>query len=179
MNERTRYRVTGSVFLIAIAVIFLPMIFDGAGAPLREAPPVPQRITTAPALPDFDDVVPATDVVERVEALRDEVDEEGFSTQTGNKLGEPILLPFNEQTNIWAVQSASFASHDNAVAFRRQLRESGYEAFISSVQDDDSDTGKMHRVAVGPLLSRADAKQMQNDISRKFSVEPTLMEMTQ
>ena len=46
MQERTRYRVTGTLFLLSLAVILLPMLLDGAGeAPLvlpavqPEAPP--------------------------------------------------------------------------------------------------------------------------------------------
>jgi len=179
MNERNRYRVTGSVFLIAVAVIFLPMIFDGAGAPIRDAPPVPTRVNVAPVLQDIDDVVPATDVVKRVEELRQEVDDEGFATATGTRFGEPVLLPLRDRTTIWAVQAASFANHDNALAFRSKLRAGGYEAFISSVQDSSSESGKMHKVAVGPLLSQEDARAMQQAIGEIFAVQPVLTEMTQ
>lgn len=176
MNERTRYRVTGSVFLIALAVIFLPMLFDGAGAPMREAPPLPQAKTQSNALPNFADVVPASDVVERVQALAAEVDDKGFATATGAKFGEPVLKPVDEQTRIWAVQAASFASLDNATSFREQLRDEGYEAFISSVKDD---ADVMYRVAVGPLLSSVDAQAIQSAVESKFNVEPAVVEMSE
>ena len=93
MNERNRYRVTGSIFLIAVAVIVLPMLFDGAGTPMSEAPPIPQPRPQAQPLPDFADVVPATDVVERVQALHEEIDEQGFVNDSGTRFGEPVLLP--------------------------------------------------------------------------------------
>ena len=80
MNERNRYRVTGSIFLIALAVILLPMLFDGVGAPMQESPPMPPPQALAEPLPNFAELVPATDVVERVEALREEIDEQGFAT---------------------------------------------------------------------------------------------------
>ena len=38
MKEHTRYRVTGAVFLLALAAIFLPMILDGEGLPTIEQP---------------------------------------------------------------------------------------------------------------------------------------------
>jgi len=31
IKERSRYRLTGAVFIIALAVIFLPMLFDAEG----------------------------------------------------------------------------------------------------------------------------------------------------
>ena len=36
MNEVTRYRLIGGVFLLALAAIFLPMIFDAPGPSLQE-----------------------------------------------------------------------------------------------------------------------------------------------
>ena len=40
MSEQTRYRITGSLFLLAVAVIFLPMLFDGDGIPRVVVEPV-------------------------------------------------------------------------------------------------------------------------------------------
>ena len=179
MNERTRYRVTGSVFLIALAVIFLPMLFDGAGAPMNEAPQQAQIAYTPKPLPDFADVVPTSDVVTRVEDLREEIDDSGFAADSGTRFGEPVLLPVDANTSIWAVQAASFASRENAVAFRIKLREAGYEAFLSTVKDISSDSGRMHRVAIGPLLSDLDASDIRAAVGKKFDVSPTVVEMTQ
>ncbi len=179
MNERTRYRVTGSAFLIALAVIFLPMLFDGAGAPMHEIPVQPQYTEPPPALPSFEDVVPTTDVVTRVESLREEVDDDGYSTDTDTRFGEPVLKRPGASTTVWAVQAASFANLENARAFREDLREAGFEAFISTVKDTSSNSGEMHRVAVGPLLSNVDAAEIQAAVGDKFNVDPTLMEMTQ
>jgi DedD protein len=174
MNERARYRVTGSIFLIALAVIFLPMVFDGAGAPLRTTPSLPPSQPISQPVPDFADLVPTSDVVQRVEDLREEVDESGFATDTGTRFGEPVLQAADPATQIWAVQAASFANQDNARSFRQELRNSGYEAFISTV---NGRSGTLFRVAVGPLLSQADANQMQTDIARKFDVQPSVVEM--
>ena len=178
-NIRTRYRVTGSIFLIALAIIVLPMLFDGAGAPMREAPSQLPLKNTSSVLPDFADVVPTSDVVARVEGLRGEVDADGFATDSGTRFGEPVLQPGDANSKIWAVQAASFASNDNALSFRSELRKAGFEAFISTVKDRTSDSGRMYRVAVGPLLSKVDAEEIQAAISADFSVQPTVVEMVQ
>lgn len=175
MRERSRYRITGSIFLVALAVIFLPMLFDGAGVPAREAPPQPSQPALQVGVPRFDEVVPATDVVQKVETLRNEVTEQGFSSADGTRFGEPKLLPTNRDTAIWAVQAASFAQLENARKLRDDLRAAGYEAFISSVQTGDELV--LHRVAVGPLLDKSDAETIRQNISNNFAVQPDVMEM--
>ncbi len=183
MNERTRYRVTGSIFLIALAVICLPMIFDGAGTAVSAPPPtptvtVPRNTPAAQALAEFDDVVPVTDVVERVEALREEVDDAGFDNSNETRFGEPILGQVTDETRVWAVQAASFASKDNALAFQQSLRDAGYEAFTSTLRGTRNGE-ELVRVAVGPLLNADEAKSIQTQIESRFDVEAVLVEMSQ
>ena len=176
MNERNRYRLTGTLFLLALAVIGLPMVFDGAGTALSEPTPMPEPIQI-PALPNYEEMVPATDVVERVQELQAEVDDEGFSTQGGHLFGEPLLRRPTAQTQVWAVQVGSFAREENARKQRQDLRAAGYEAFISTLREDTDK--RLYRVAVGPLLSQADAQAVQRTIGSTFKLQPTLMEMSQ
>ena len=171
MKEQTRYRVTGSLFLLALAVIGLPMLFDGAGLPARELPPVTidapmPEITRLPEEP------PQTDFVARVDELREQVDEEGFHRDTETRFGEPVLAPLAEDTSVWAVQVASFAEQGNAQDFRTQLREDGYEAFISTARANGA---VRSRVAVGPLLNRQQAQSLQSELSARYQVEARLM----
>lgn len=150
------------------------MIFDGERKPVRAIPP-PVEIARNDPLPAYDDVVPDTDVVARVEALQAEVDEDGFSTSTRERIGEPILLTPSSETDVWAVQAGSFAKVDNAFNFRQELRDEGFEAFVSSAKNTSGTV--MHRVAVGPLLKRADADDISARISKRFSISPQIVEM--
>ena len=43
MDEVLRYRLTGAIFLLAVAVIVLPMVFDGDGLPAVTV----QRVTSS------------------------------------------------------------------------------------------------------------------------------------
>ena len=202
MREETRYRVTGSIFLLALAVICLPMLLDGAGLPARHLPDLPME----PSLPEIQpmpDRPPESDFVARVEQLRAQVDEDGFLTDSGTRFGEPVLtradpapdeapsrqteveegvageapLPRQPQPNrsatpAWAVQVASFAQAGNAEDFRARLRKDGYEAFISTAKADER---VMSRVAVGPLLDRERAESLQRELSARYEVEARLM----
>ena len=51
MNEQTRYRVTGAVFLLAVAIILLPMVFDGRGVPVEPLPDLTDRLPPLPSVP--------------------------------------------------------------------------------------------------------------------------------
>ncbi len=186
MKEQTRYRVTGSLFLLALAVICLPMLFDGAGLPARELPDLPEWEAPAaeqiPARPMDESVpgtvpgrsrqIPESDVVARVEKLRAQVDEEGFLTQTGTRFGEPVLTAAKRDTEVWAVQVASFRQAGNAEDFRTRLREDGYEAFISTAKADEQ---VLSRVAVGPLLDRERAERLRGELSARYDVQARLV----
>lgn len=171
MKEQNRYRVTGTLFLLALAVVCLPMVFDGAGIPARDLPDLPQieplPEPTAPVKP-----MPEPDFVARVEALREQVDEQGFHEDTQTRFGEPVLSAPAVATEVWAVQVASFARADNAQEFRARLRDDGYEAFISTARAG----GAVHsRVAVGPLLQRERAETLKDELSKRYALNARLM----
>ena len=171
MDEQTRYRVTGSLFLLAVAIICLPMIFDGEGAAPLDIAPLNLPAET-PQVTALDSVAPRSDVITRADELRARYDTEGFSTDTGTRVGEPVLTPPEPGTRVWAVQVASFAESENAVKLRDELREQGFEAFISTARND----GKtMNRVAVGPLLSGTDASDMQERLAKSLSMDTRVM----
>lgn len=170
MKEQTRYRVTGSLFLLALAVIALPMLFDGAGLPARQLP----DLAEAPALPEvvpLEQQAPESDFVERVETLREQVDDEGFLTDSRTRFGEPVLTRADAETEVWAVQVASFARAGNAEEFRERLRDDGYEAFISTVRSAGT---VLSRVAVGPLLDREQAERLREELSARYDLQARL-----
>ena len=142
VNPQHRYRITGSIFLLAVLVIFVPMLFDADGVELKPPANLANQVTAQNQQPSqnqqsspvqYDDLVPATDVVERVQQLGATVDEDGFHTTHGTRFGEPRLFPVNADTAVWAVQAASFAKLENARNFRNQIRQEGFEAFRSGV----------------------------------------------
>ena len=171
MNEQTRYRVTGSLFLLAVAIVCLPMLFDGDGLPSVSLEPLSSSLPL-PEVQPFSEVAPQSDFVARVDALRRAVDEEGFHRETHTLFGEPVLGGTVSATDVWAVQVASFAERDNALSFRSQLRDDGYEAFLSTIKNGNA---IRYRVAVGPLLDLTEAETLQQELSGQYEVEARLM----
>lgn len=171
MNEQTRHRLTGILFLLALAVIFVPMLFDGDDAPPVRLSPVDESYE--PPRVEGLDRAPDSDYVAEVQALREEADAQGFHRKTKTKWGEPVLSDANEQTDAWAVQVGSFADAEKARAFQDLLRSDGFEAFISSYKPRQG--GILSRVAVGPLLNREEAGQLAEQLSAKYDAEARLM----
>jgi DedD protein len=200
VKEQTRYRVTGSLLLLALAVIFLPMLFDGSGLPPVELDPVEPPPVTAAEVPDAPETERVDEtLIERVDTLASEIDEEGFRADSGTRIGEPVLRepahvgappaatsssePAAEpreprlgvagpDTRTWAVQVASFADVENARVFRERLRADGYEAFLSTLRTGGD---VRTRVAVGPLQSRTEASELQRELSDRYRVSARLM----
>ena len=167
MNEQTRYRVTGSLFLLAVAIIGFPMLFDGGGLPAVEIAPL-EVVDDVPRVASLSEVAPKSDFVAKVDEFRAQVDTQGYATTSGTRFGEPVLSEAVESTGVLAVQVASFVETDNAVKLRNQLREQGYEAFITTVRKQDN---VLNRVAVGPLLSEAQAQDMQQELAEQLSLD--------
>lgn len=169
LRDQTRYRITGAVFLVAVAVITFPMLFDGAGIEPLELPPVmPEPIDVSAlegqaAPPDSARLLAARD------ALRAEIDPEGYRRETATRLGDPVLAEETAApaavTDAWAVQMGSFSSRDNAVALRDRLRADGYDALLSNVK---SSATKLTRVAVGPMIERDAALRLRQELDERY-----------
>ena len=99
--------------------------------------------------------------------------------------GKNAIEP-DANTKFFAVQAASFSVMSNARGFLQRLRSAGYDAFLSTGKVDaglsSALTGSqqvMHRVVVGPLLSRSRAEQIRDELQDKLRVEARIVAMRQ
>ena len=199
-SERTRMRATTPVVAVALALILIPMVFDepatdyqtltvaGSGPLSSERAMALQKqlqqpLGQSPTVVDFDQAVPATDLIDRVRQLAAEVDADGYNTQDGTRFGEPILQEMTESSRVLAVLVDQRNDITEARALRQQMRDQGYEAFISTakleVGGENSSENIVHRVAIGPLLSHTEAEEMRDDISRANNLTARVVEMSQ
>jgi DedD protein len=86
-------RLTGAVVLVALAVIFVPMLFDDDGSDTDLVPLIPER-------PDelfFDDLLPVPEITE-VPSLEPQelLDEERYSLPASEMMEPPTILPAPE-----------------------------------------------------------------------------------
>ncbi len=169
MSDRTRDRVMGGVFLVALAIIVLPMLFDGAGVESPTAPVMPTApVTQAQPVAAMD---PGN--LANADALRERIDSEGFETSTSTRVGDPALAPADRRRSAtlpsaWGVQLGSFSDHAKAVALRDQLRADGYQSVMTDVKGL---TGVSTRVAVGPMVNRDDATKLERELEKRYGMD--------
>ncbi len=180
-ESKLKQRIVGAIVLVALAVIFLPMLFkqeDSVREVVVQAPPMPD-IPAAPQFPVAEVAVPepvlddswdeplitATPV--QAESLPDTsvpvkpiVDAQSISTQPAASLKpqpEPQpAAPGIDQNNLpvsWSVQLASLTNKDNAQALRDSYRNKQYNAYVRSANGT-------HRVFIGPLVKQTEAQAM-------------------
>ena len=163
-------RIVGSLVLVALAVIFLPMMFsrqDEQHQVFFDAPDEPQ----VPAMPQVlvdTVVVPLLQVFPEKKALssNDELD-----TPAPNPEKIQLVAPGNPDTGksridrnglpiSWSIQLASFSSHERAETLQNKLRSQGYRAYIRSA-------GGRSRVLVGMLIERDEADRLRDLLGRQ------------
>ncbi|MBV1905778.1 MAG: SPOR domain-containing protein [Pseudomonadales bacterium] len=177
MNEQTRYRITGSLFVAALAIIFLPMLFDGAGVnelhlsaiePLStsRAGAIPRQYTSEPS--SNSSSIMDSSVLERSKVL----DRKITQMQKKARLGETAFVQASEaqisNKLVWGVQLGSFNSEENAQTLQKKLEKDGYHAVLSRAKKNGA---TITRVAVGPMIREADAHSLRDKLSSSYKVE--------
>lgn len=149
MDERLKQRLVGASVLVALAVIIVPMLLDGAGRKARdpatfEIPPQPE-LSQRP-LQKLEDIVP---VPTPAQALVGH-DGEGEAAETATP-------------HAWAVQVGAFSSEANAIVLRDKLRSKGHPAFVEASGDKSQ-----FRVRIGPEASKSLADELRDTLAAEY-----------
>ena len=170
MDARKRNIVVGSIFLAAMLVIFVPMFFD---EPVHITTEIDDFENPEIELPDLTiEEPPVETVLEAGETLDEQVDADGFNTDTGVRIGEPDLSPEVADTKRWAVQLASFANEERAQTLVDRCIDAGDQAWLSIAKVNGT---KVHRVAIGPFLRRNDAEDQLSNLETKYDIQPIIV----
>ncbi len=198
MDDGLKQRLIGAVVLLALAVIFVPVIFD------REQLQPVDRQTQIPLAPDIVPVVipepeitaqvepappleevflpeeppvvelPATVTGTDVEVPDLDVVENASESIPELKTSAPGAPDLNEQgvPEAWVLQVASFKSAERASELQKKLSDDGYTAYTRLVTAGE---GKMTRLFVGPKLDKARLLQEQAEIEEKFQLSTFIL----
>ncbi|MEE8342300.1 MAG: SPOR domain-containing protein [Gammaproteobacteria bacterium] len=189
MEERIKQRLVGASVLVALAVIFIPIILEG---PEEEFGPWGTKLPKAPK-PELVDIKPlelpkrgASEPVRRIvlDTTRSSGREnkENDKVATKHKVAKPAGRGKDKQgasqaprpvtvdkgLQAWVVQVASFHEQENAVRLRDRLREMGYTTFMEQLS---AHPGSMFRVRVGPELKRSDAQSIRDRIAAEMKLD--------
>ena len=192
MNQGAKQRIVGTVVLLALALIFLPIIFDGQGS---YQAPVSSRIPVTPIISILPEPIQSRPVivgnVETVESetsttvsLIEEVIEPVEESTVANAIEEPTNdVEITESAAIftrevpqlsdaglpqgWVVRLGSFSDSENASNLVTRLQDAGYKAYSRTMR---SDQGALTGVFVGPWLDRGQVNEYQQKLQEEFSL---------
>ncbi|WP_237065795.1 SPOR domain-containing protein [Microbulbifer guangxiensis] len=197
LNDGFKQRIVGALVLLALAVIFLPSLFDREGARYiditSQIPPAPdiQPIEIATAQP-LDDVAPAPEpeavfqpvaVTEPAPEAKPEPAKAlpaDAAPATGPSAEEPApekqapVLDENGLPISWVVQVASYREQDRADRLRDRLMDEGFKAYTRSAS---TDRGTFVRVFVGPKVDRADAETAKQELDQLLAAQTLVMRL--
>jgi DedD protein len=179
LDKGLKQRMVGALVLLALAVIFLPMLLSREDESQRvqvDAPAMP----VAPEMPSIelqpvavpepqllpDEPVDA-DAVQPLESIETAAVETPAVAPVPAAPVAPPATPSKLDANSlpisWSVQLASLSSGDGAQKLQKTLRTQGYNAYIRSVDG-------MNRVFVGPLIERAEADRLRDQLNRQHKL---------
>lgn len=185
MNQGTKQRIVGTVVLLTLAFIFLPIVFDGQGS---YEPAMTSRIPDSPQVSILPEPVQSRPIIiaetEREAELASPASNDAAGAEVpiaveaapesvGGTTSEPVFsreVPQLDRAGLpqaWVVQLASFADVENARNLLARLQSAGYKAYIRSVVGDQ---GGRSRVLVGPWVVRARADETQTELQAQFQL---------
>ena len=181
LDKGLKQRMVGALVLVALAVIFLPMLLSREDEMRRvvvDAPDMPQAPATAeiivqPAEVVEPEVLPqepipfedeAPQVVEVQEQPKPVVEPSKPAPVATTAPAKPdARLDANSLPISWSVQLASLSSRSGAETLQKTLRSQGYNAYIRTFEG-------MNRVFVGPLIERAEAERLRDQLNRQHKL---------
>ena len=155
----------GMVVVVSLAIIFLPMLFDGSDEErLRLTITIPtppeisvERVSVAKIKNDMQILEAASTAKLPIEV----VDEKAYSA-------EGLTLDENGLPVGWSLQVSSFKDPDNARGLRGDIRALGHKSYIL---ESRTNKGLFYQVLVGPSLDRASLLKIGYDLSEKLNLE--------
>lgn len=188
MKQATKQRIVGTIVLLALGLIFLPIIFDGQGS---YQPSVTSRIPPAPEVPILPEPQPSRPQIQIEEtALLGESDSspEAEAEQAAEETLEESLqeaeevavveseptfqreVPSLDENGLpqgWSVRLGTFANAANAENLLNRLLEAEYKAYSRLITANES---TMTAVFVGPWLERGRVEQFQQELQDRFQL---------
>lgn len=194
-ESKLKQRIVGALVLIALAVIFLPMLFkqeDAVREVVVQAPPMP----SAPAIPQY----PVTDVAVPEPVVDDEWDQPVITESPAALVSAPVTpaepVPNTTNTTVSVVPSApahqpvttkpekavapGIDKNNLPVSWSVQLanltNKTNAEALRDTYRSKQYNAyvrsaDGTHRVLIGPLIKQADAQSMCKSLKARESQE--------
>jgi len=189
LENKIKQRVVGGFVLLALAVIFIPMVLDfrkdydqvinGTNIPpkpkdmrvetfeLNETPQV--KVPSLPAGESVEDKLQQHELVQQkraADAASSRVVEKSPPVRQVAAVKKSV--PVSSLHEGWTVQVGSFGSNKNAQGLRDKIVKHGFSAFVDSVNVNGT---LSHRVRVGPAVDKEKANRLKNRLLKEMSLK--------
>ena len=182
MKQGTKQRIVGTIVIASLALIFLPIIFDGQGSHQTQTasripeqpvvPILPEPQQSRPVIISDADLVaietkPESELVTKTieESASDLIE---VSASESNFTRDIPTLNSAGLPNGWSIRLGSFSEASNATNLMQRLQTAGYKAYI---RDIDSEQVELTGVFVGPWLERALVNDYIDQLRDEFQLE--------
>ncbi|MEJ2362132.1 MAG: SPOR domain-containing protein [Gammaproteobacteria bacterium] len=190
-REQLKQRIVGAIVLVALGVIFIPMILNrdngDTGITGSNIPPKPQELSQLsqqpmpgpPAVPAqpaetktlVDKHTPSLPAASAPPEKPAPAPANTAPVKQQNKSDKAsVHMPAN--THAWVVQVASFTDRNKALKLRDRLRKAKFTCFVEAVSNK---RGTMYRVRVGPVVKRTEADRLKAKITRELKLKGALV----
>ena len=182
METVLKQRLIGAVVLVALAVIFVPMILDGPGrkdqSVLEIEIPVAPKFSFESNLPDPGslDTLPESEKSKNPEASQKPSKASPEEVQV-SKAETPVPevvesaadhIEPSPSLGAWVVQVAAFSEQGKALTLQGKLSAGDYPVFTEKFEKE----GKMlYRVKAGPELKRENADKLRTRIEKDHGIK--------
>jgi len=199
MDQMLKQRLIGAIVIIALAVIFIPMILEGPDDELsprtQDMPPPPTiDYQTEVELPvpeestgpsgSFADTTTEQEVSAIPEAPIAQPESATLEAEVPARQAEPAVAEptspavatraaTSSTQGGWILQVGSFSQQANALSLRDRLKKAGYQA---SVKDVKAAGGTIHRVLIGPVSDRPAAEKLRNKLASEQKLTAMVLE---
>ena len=193
MEQKLKERLVGAAVLVAIAVIFIPIILNDppeiesiSGSNIPEKPETTFNSRIVPVIEN--DKKALLNTVESESIGSEEIQDNNEQDIVAEKLvsdhdkitddisveSEAIIDEVKDEVKVdvglsaWIVQLGSFTEEDNAQSLNEKLRKAGYPAFVEPLKKN----GKIsYRVRVGPEIRRSEADLLLKNLKDKMKLD--------
>jgi DedD protein len=192
LDQSLKQRLVGAVVLISLAIIFLPIVFDGQQERINpEEYEFPDQPTITIKALDFEPIeAEAADTVSSLQQV-----EEAKLAQSAELAETAAVLTNSEDTvedyiasqrtidekiqsqqpkqdvdlaQAWVIQVGAFSSQDNANGLRDKLNQAGFKAYSKPV-------GALHKVYVGPEIRKYRLQQQKTRLEQEFGLNTLIL----
>lgn len=190
MDQNTKNRLVGIIVIFSLAVIFLPMILDGAGVQKDKLEVVVPSQTIVGENPDFEHkVIELRAQVESIPQLMPKIVDEhspddNLQPTPVEKSKNVVSKSLDDESSAdeksvaiggisWVLQVGSFLDRKKALIQRNQLRKSNIASVF--IEQFDANNKINYRVRLGPFVNRERTKIAQNKIKAKHNIDGIIM----